>query len=93
LQRDYEGAAEGDSKLLSWSFGWGKGIKCAVVQFHIEPGVATSRAFVFNTRAVILAGKGEINLITEQKTFLLVPTPVDPDLGLATKLRGLTAFY
>jgi len=44
---------------------------------------------VFNTRAVILAGKGEINLITEQKTFLLVPTPVDPGLGLATRLRGL----
>jgi hypothetical protein len=62
-------------------------IKCAVVQFDIKDGVATSRAFVFNTRAGILTGEGEINLDTEQINFLLVPTPEYPGLSLSTKLR------
>jgi uncharacterized protein involved in outer membrane biogenesis len=56
-------------------------IKCAVVQFDIESGVATSQAFVFNTRAGILSGNGNINLGTEQINFLLVPTPENPDLA------------
>jgi hypothetical protein len=62
-------------------------IKCAVVQFDIESGVATSQAFVFNTRAGILSGNGNINLGTEQINFLLVPTPEHPELGFSTKLR------
>jgi uncharacterized protein involved in outer membrane biogenesis len=62
-------------------------INCAVVQFDIKEGVATSQAFVFDTRAGILAGTGKINLDTEQIDFLLVPTPAHPDLSLATKLR------
>ena len=64
-----------------------KQIKCAVVQFDFESGVATSQAFVFDTRAGILAGKGEINLDTEQINFLLVPTPEHAGLGFTTKLR------
>jgi uncharacterized protein involved in outer membrane biogenesis len=62
-------------------------INCAVVQFDIKEGVATSQAFVFDTRAGILAGTGKINLDTEQINFLLVPTPAHPDLSLSTKLR------
>ncbi len=62
-------------------------IKCAVVQFDIKQGIATSQAFVFNTRAGILAGTGKINLDTEQINFLLVPKPEHPDLSLSTKLR------
>jgi uncharacterized protein involved in outer membrane biogenesis len=62
-------------------------IKCAVVQFDIKSGVATSQAFVFNTRAGILSGNGNINLGTEQINFLLVPTLEHPDLGFSTKLR------
>jgi len=62
-------------------------IKCAVVRFDIKSGVATSRAFVFNTRAGILSGNGNINLGTEQINFLLVPTPENPGLGFSTKLR------
>jgi uncharacterized protein involved in outer membrane biogenesis len=64
-----------------------KQIKCAVVQFDIKDGVATSRAFVFDTRAGILSGQGEINLDTEQINFLLVPKPKYPGLSLSTKLR------
>jgi hypothetical protein len=62
-------------------------IKCAVVQFDIKEGVATSQAFVFDTRAGIIDGEGEINLGTEQINFLLVPKPEHPDLSLSTKLR------
>jgi len=62
-------------------------IKCAVVQFDIKEGVAASQAFVFNTRAGILSGEGEINLGTEQINFLLVPEPKHPSLSLSTKLR------
>ena len=62
-------------------------IKCAVIQFDIKEGVAASQAFVFNTRAGILAGGGEINLGTEQINFLLVPKPEHPSLSLSTNLR------
>ena len=62
-------------------------IKCAVVQFDIKSGVAASQAFVFNTRAGILTGEGDINLDTEQINFLLVPKPDHPSLSLLTKLR------
>jgi uncharacterized protein involved in outer membrane biogenesis len=62
-------------------------IKCAVVQFDVKEGAAVSRAFVFNTRAGIVSGEGEINLGTEQINFLLVPKPKHLGLSLATKLR------
>ena len=64
-----------------------KQIKCAVVQFGIKNGVATSQAFVFNTRAGILTGEGHINLDTEQINFLLVPKPAHPSLHFSTNLR------
>jgi len=62
-------------------------IKCAVVQFDIKQGIATSKAFVFDTRAGILIGKGDINLDTEQINFLLIPKPDHHDLSFSTKLR------
>jgi len=62
-------------------------IKCAVVQFDINKGIADSRAFVFNTQAGILKGKGEIKLGTEEVNFLLVPKPTSPSLSFMTKLR------
>jgi uncharacterized protein involved in outer membrane biogenesis len=65
----------------------GDQIKCAVVQFDINKGIADSRAFVFNTRAGILEGEGEINLGTEKVNFVLVPKPTSPSLSFATKLR------
>jgi uncharacterized protein involved in outer membrane biogenesis len=62
-------------------------IKCAVVQFDIKEGVAASQAFVFDTRAGVLTGEGEINLGTEKIDFLLVPKPENPELSLLTNLR------
>lgn len=65
----------------------GRQINCAVVQFDIESGIATSRAFVFNSRAGVLKGHGRINLDTEKINYLLVPTPRHPDLSYMTNLR------
>ncbi len=63
-------------------------IKCAVVQFDISSGLASSRAFVFDTEAGVLTGEGDINLATEQVNFLLVPEPRFPSLmDFWTKLR------
>jgi len=63
-------------------------INCAVVQFDIKNGVATSQAFVFDTQMGVLSAEGDINLGTEQINFLLVPEPKNPGLSsLSTKLR------
>jgi uncharacterized protein involved in outer membrane biogenesis len=63
-------------------------IRCAVVQFDVKNGMATSRAFVFDTEAGVLTGEGDINLDTEQVNFLLVPEPRYPSLmNFWTKLR------
>ena len=63
-------------------------INCAVVQFDIKEGVATSQAFVFDSQLAVLGGQGEINLGTEQIDFLLVPNAKDPSLlSLSTNLR------
>ncbi|MEN8757582.1 MAG: hypothetical protein ABF303_03890 [Desulfobacterales bacterium] len=53
-----------------------------------RPELPASQAFVFDTRAGILSGVGEINLGTEQVDFLLVPNPKHPGLmEFSTKLR------
>jgi uncharacterized protein involved in outer membrane biogenesis len=63
-------------------------INCAVVQFDIKSGAATSRAFVFDTQLGILRGEGTISLGTEQVNFLLVPKSKNPSLvSLSTNLR------
>jgi uncharacterized protein involved in outer membrane biogenesis len=63
-------------------------INCAVVQFDIKEGVATSQAFVFDTQIGVLSAEGDINLGTEKVNFLLAPKPKNPGLlSLSTKLR------
>jgi uncharacterized protein involved in outer membrane biogenesis len=63
-------------------------IRCAVVQFDVNRGIATSRAFVFDSEAGVLTGEGDINLATEQVNFLLVPEPRHASLmNFWTKLR------
>lgn len=55
-------------------------INCAVVQFDIDRGIATSRAFVFDSKALVLTGEGNINLGTEQVQFVLNPNPKKPGI-------------
>jgi len=72
---------------------WGKhqkadNIICAVADFDIKKGLATSQAFVFDTKAGVLTAEGDINLETEQINFLLVPKPKGISLtSLYTNLR------
>jgi uncharacterized protein involved in outer membrane biogenesis len=63
-------------------------IKCAVVDFDIKNGFATSQTFVFDTEIGLLTAEGDINLETEQVNFLLSPRPKSVGLTLLnTKLR------
>jgi uncharacterized protein involved in outer membrane biogenesis len=72
---------------------WGKhqearNIKCGVVDFDIKSGIATSQAFVFDTKIAILTAEGDINLKTEQVNFLLSPKAKSAGLTLLnTNLR------
>ena len=63
-------------------------IICAAADFDIKNGIATSQAFVFDTKAGVLTAEGDINLGTEQINFLLVPKPKGVSLtSLYTNLR------
>jgi uncharacterized protein involved in outer membrane biogenesis len=63
-------------------------LKCAVVQFGIQQGLASSDAFLFDTQIGLLKGDGTIELPTEQIDFLLSPHPKKMSLfSLKTKIR------
>ncbi len=63
-------------------------VECGVVQFDIDHGVTTSRAFVFVTMLAIIKAEGDINLASEQINFLLKPKPRHISLvSFATNLR------
>jgi uncharacterized protein involved in outer membrane biogenesis len=72
---------------------WGKhqkadNIICGAADFDVKNGIATSQAFVFDTKAGVLKAEGDINLETEQVNFLLVPKPKTVSVtGLYTNLR------
>ena len=66
----------------------GGNLNCGVVQFAIQQGVASSNAFLFDTQVGYLKGKGNINLASDQISFLLSPRPRDAGLfSLKTKVR------
>jgi uncharacterized protein involved in outer membrane biogenesis len=72
---------------------WGKhqearNIKCAAVDFDVKSGIATSQAFVVDTKIAVLRAEGDINLDTEQVNFLLSPRAQSAGLTLLnTNLR------
>ena len=72
---------------------WGKhqearNIKCAAVDFDVKSGIATSQAFVVDTKIAVLRAEGDINLDTEQVNFLLSPRAKSAGLTLLnTNLR------
>jgi uncharacterized protein involved in outer membrane biogenesis len=72
---------------------WGKhqdarNIKCAAVDFDVKSGIATSQAFVVDTKIAVLRAEGDINLQTEQVNFLLSPRAKSAGLTLLnTNLR------
>ena len=49
--------------------------------------MATSQAFLFDSRAALITGEGEINLGTEKIDFLLSPRPKHPELRIRPNLK------
>ena len=63
-------------------------IKCAVVQFDIESGVAHTQVLMFDTKRLTLSAKGDIDLRNEPLHLDLAPRPRDQQLlKLATDVR------
>jgi uncharacterized protein involved in outer membrane biogenesis len=52
-------------------------IRCAIADFGVKDGVATTNAFVFDTAVVNISGAGTINLKTEEMNLELKPRPKD----------------
>ena len=62
-------------------------IKCALLQFEIKKGRAKTRSLLFDTRTMIIVGKGKIDLKRETIHARLRPRPKDPTIiSLATGL-------
>ena len=62
-------------------------IKCALLQFEIHKGKAKTRSLLFDTRTMVILGKGKIDLKDETIHARLRPRPKDPTLiSLATGL-------
>ncbi len=63
-------------------------IRCAYADFKVEDGVATSRAFAFDTTDTVLLAEGSIDLGEERLDLRLNPRPKDPSpLSLRSPLR------
>lgn len=63
-------------------------LNCAVADFAIKNGTATSRAVIVDTNEIAILGKGSIDLVKERVDMLLVPNPKDLALvSLATPVR------
>jgi uncharacterized protein involved in outer membrane biogenesis len=79
--------------LLQLLMPWNKSIeetpvRCALGQFVIEQGVVSTKSLLLDTRSMIMAGKGTVDLSTERIDLLLSPRPKDPSLfSLATDMR------
>lgn len=62
-------------------------IKCALLQFEIKKGKAKTRSLLFDTKTMVVLGKGKIDLKKETIHARLRPRPKDPTLvSLATGL-------
>jgi uncharacterized protein involved in outer membrane biogenesis len=55
-------------------------LECAVSRFDIDRGMATSRAFLVQTKNTITTGRGEVNLGIESINLRLAPRPKNPEL-------------
>jgi AsmA protein len=56
-------------------------IRCAIADFGVKDGVASTNAFVFDTSVVIVEGGGTINLKTEEMDLKLDPKPKDSSIA------------
>lgn len=58
----------------------GTTVNCMVSRFLVRKGIATSRALLFDTEMVTVAGEGKIDLGKETLAFRLVPRPKQASL-------------
>jgi AsmA protein len=56
-------------------------IRCAIADFAVKDGMASSNAFVFDTSVVLVEGGGAINLKTEEMDMTLRPKPKDNSIA------------
>ena len=66
-------------------------LNCAVTNFEVENGMASSDEILFDTQRVTIAGVGTLDLGTEQVDVLLTPQPKDPtlmSLGHPVRISG-----
>jgi len=56
-------------------------VRCAIADFNVKDGVASTNAFVFDTRDIVVSGSGTINLKNEEMDLKLKPQPKDRKLG------------
>jgi uncharacterized protein involved in outer membrane biogenesis len=56
-------------------------IRCAIADFSVKNGVASTNAFVFDTRDIVVSGSGTVNLNSEAMDLKLRPQPKDRKLG------------
>jgi uncharacterized protein involved in outer membrane biogenesis len=56
-------------------------IRCAIADFAVKNGVASTNAFVFDTSVVLVEGGGTINLKTEEMDIKLNPKPKDSSVA------------
>ena len=69
-------------------------LNCAVTNFEVENGMASSDEILFDTQRVTIAGVGTLDLGTEQIDVLLTPQPKDPtlvSLGHPVRISGPVA--
>ncbi len=56
-------------------------IRCAIADFSVKDGMASTNAFVFDTAVVLVEGGGAINLKTEEMDITLNPKPKDSSVA------------
>jgi uncharacterized protein involved in outer membrane biogenesis len=68
-------------------------INCAISQFDIQKGLATSKALAFDTDYITIGGGGTINLATEELSIDIDPQPKSATVNTAVpiEVRGTLA--
>jgi uncharacterized protein involved in outer membrane biogenesis len=56
-------------------------IRCAIADFSVKDGMASTNAFVFDTSVVLVEGGGAINLKNEEMDITLNPKPKDSSVA------------
>ena len=56
-------------------------IRCGVASFHVEDGVMRAQQIVFDTTSILITGKGEVRLGTEEVDLAVQGDPKEPRIA------------